>query len=175
MSDIKQRKGFFYGWFILAVGFFSLFVATGSRSGFGVFIIPMTDDLGWSRTDISLAISIGILVNGLTQPFIGRLYDRVGARSLITVSLFVLGASVLLLSRTNNLLFLIIVYGFVSSTAASGVSLVTLHAMLAKWFHRKRGLVLSLSTAGGAAGSLVMAPFATYLIILSNTRRLRLI
>ena len=113
---------------------------------------------------------IGILVNGLTQPFIGRLYDRIGARSLISVSLLVLGISVILMSRTNSLWFLIIVYGFVSSTAASGASLVTVHAMLAKWFHRKRGMVLSLVTGGTSAGSLVMAPFATYLIIMSNWR-----
>ena len=165
----RNRKRIFHGWFVLAAGFFVLFLSIGANR-FGVFINPMSDELGWSRTSFSLAISIGILVNGLMQPFVGRLYDRFGARMLITVSLFILGTSTMLLSRTDNIVFLIIVYGFVSSTAASGVSMVTVHSMLSKWFHRKRGIALSLSTGGTSLGSLILAPFAAYLILATDWR-----
>lgn len=61
--------------------------------------------------------------------------------------------------------FLIVVYGLIMSTATSGTSLVTIHAVLSKWFYRKRGMVLSISTAGGSAGAMIMAPFSTYLIL----------
>ena len=170
MLDLAPRKGIFYGWFILAVSFFVLFVSTGAKNGVGVFVVPMSDDFGWSRTSISLAIAIGYLVNGISQPFVGGLYDRFGGRKVITVSLLVLGLSTMLLGQTNSIWFFILVYGVVTSVAMGGVSFVTVHSLLAKWFFRKRGIVLSISTAGGSAGSIFLIPFAAYMILLSSWR-----
>lgn len=167
----KESGGrIFYGWYVLAASFFTLFLATGSRNGFGVFIIPMTDDLGWSRSAISSAIAIGWFVNGVSQPFIGRIYDRYGGRMVISVSLLVLGSCTILLSQVNSIWLLILIYGFIMSIAGGGASLVTIHAVLAKWFYRKRGMALSIGTAGASAGSMVLAPFATYLILLAGWR-----
>ena len=181
----------FYGWLILAAGFFSLFVSMGARNGFGVFVVPMTGDLGWTRTEISAAIAVGILVNGLSQPFLGRIYDKYGGRIVISLSLLVLGVMTMLLALTSNfgtnfgfrldfgvvdvtlsasLLFLITIYGLVMSTASSGVSLVTVHAVLAKWFYRRRGIVLSICTAGTSVGGLFLTPFAASLIIWAHWR-----
>jgi MFS family permease len=181
----------FYGWFIVAAGFFALFVSMGARNGFGVFVVPMTGDLGWTRTEISAAISVGILVNGLSQPFLGRLYDQYGGRIVISLSLLVLGLATMLLAFTSgfgttfgidlnfgvvdirlsaSLLFLITVYGLVMSTASSGVSLVTVHAVLAKWFYRRRGIVLSVCTAGTSVGGLILTPFAASLILWAHWR-----
>ena len=143
MRDSASQKPIFYGWFVLSASFFALFVSTGARNGFGVFIIPMTDDLGWSRGTISLAIAIGWLINGVTQPFIGRVFDELGGRKVISVSLAVLGVSTMLLSQVNSIWLLILIYSVVMSMASGGVSLVTIHAVLARWFHRKRGVALS--------------------------------
>ena len=170
MPKIIPQNGIFYGWFILAVSFFVLFVSTGARNGVGVFVIPMSDDFGWSRTSISLAIAIGYLANGISQPFVGNLYDRFGGRKVISVSLLVLGLSTMLLGRTNSIWFLILVYGVVTSVAMGGASFVTVHALLAKWFDRKRGVVLSIGTAGGSAGSVFLIPFAAYMILVSSWR-----
>ena len=196
LANAPTRSRIFYGWFILAAGFFALFVSMGARNGFGLFVVPMSDDLAWSRTDISAAISIGILVNGLSQPFLGRLYDRFGGRVVISLSLLTLGLSTMLLAVISNfgvgftlpvrigaygfnifeitlsssLLYLVIIYGFVMSTASSGVSLVTVHAVLAKWFFRRRGIVLSICTAGTSVGGLILTPFTASLIIFAHWR-----
>lgn len=191
MSFDLTRGRIFYGWFILAAGFFALFVSMGARNGFGVFVIPMTGELGWTRTEISAAISIGVMVNGLSQPFLGRIYDRYGGRLVISISLLVLGLMTMLLALTSDfgtgfafhvdlgvfeitlstsLLFLIFIYGFVMSTASSGVSLVTVHAVLAKWFFRRRGIVLSICTAGTSVGGFFLTPFAASLILWANWR-----
>ena len=163
----------------------------GARNGFGVFVVPMTGDLAWTRTEISAAISVGILVNGLSQPFLGRLYDQYGGRLVISLSLLVLGLSTMVLAFTSNfgtsfgidlnfgvidlrlslsLLFLVFIYGLVMSTASSGVSLVTVHAVLAKWFYRRRGIVLSVCTAGTSVGGLILTPFAASLILWAHWR-----
>ena len=168
--ETVRREGIFYGWFVLAAGFFVLFLATGSRGGFGVFVIPLTEEFGWTREAISRAIAIGWLVNGLTQPFLGRLYDRFGGRMVISASLLVLGSSTVLLSLINSLWLLVVIYGIIMSVAAGGASLVTIHALLSKWFYARRGLALSISTTGASAGSLVMAPFATYIIVWAGWR-----
>ncbi len=196
LANASTRPRIFYGWFILAAGFFALFVSMGARNGFGVFVVPMTTDLTWSRTDISAAISIGILVNGLSQPFLGRLYDRFGGRVVISLSLLALGLSTMLLAIISNfgvefalplrigaygmtifeitlsssLLYLVIIYGLVMSTASSGVSLVTVHAVLAKWFFRRRGIVLSICTAGTSIGGMILTPFIASLIIWAHWR-----
>lgn len=76
----------------------------------------------------------------------------------------------MLLSQTNNIWFLIIVYGLVMSVAGGGTSIVTAHSVLSRWFYSKRGTALSIGTAGGAAGGLVLAPFAAYLIMHAEWR-----
>ena len=107
---------------------------------------------------------IGLLVNGLTQPFIGRLYDRYGARRIVIPSLLVLGVTTVLLMQTFHLLFLIALFGIVSSVATSGVGDPITGAMLAKWFRRHRATVLGISMAGASIGGMLLVPFTQYLI-----------
>ena len=130
----------------------------------------MSEELEWSRGTISVAFAIGWLANGITQPLIGRIYDRYGARLVISVSLLVVAACAMVLSGTNSLWFLIVVYGVVMSVAAGGASLVTVHAVLARWFYRRRGVAMSIATSGASAGALVLAPFTAYLILWAGWR-----
>ena len=134
MPKDGSRSGIYYGWFVLSTCFFAMFVAAGGRNGFGVFIIDMTDEFGWSRGTISLAIAVGWLINGASQPFLGRLCDRFGGRRTISISLVVLGVCTMLLSQTNSIWFLILVYSGVMSVASGGASLVTIHALLVRLF-----------------------------------------
>ena len=189
LQAIFGDRRIFYGYFVVAAGSFALFVSMGARNGLGVFINPMESDGIWdSRTAIAAVIGVGTLVNALTQPFLGRLYDRYGGRIVISASLLALGVSTLaltfvasygpqfsvsvlgLFNLTNSLVFMLIIYSVVMSTASSGVSLVTVHAMLSKWFYRKRGIMLSVATAGTSFGGLLLTPFASFLIISSHWR-----
>ncbi len=160
----------FYGWFVLVAGFFILFVSAGARNGLGFFVVPMTEEFEWSRKTISMAFGIGWFANAITQPFIGRLHDRFGGRIVISISVLIIGISSVLLTFTNSLWFLIIIYGIIMSIASGGASLVTIHAVLARWFHRRRGMAISLATAGASAGSLIIAPFTAYVILLLGWR-----
>lgn len=187
------REPIFYGNFIVAAGFFALFVSMGARNGLGVFIKEMEADRIWdTRTEISAVIAIGTMVNALTQPFLGRLYDRYGARIVISASLLVLGVATLTFTFAglvfpdfsvdisilgfftytlkSSLIYLIFIYGFVMSTASSGVSLVTVHSVLSKWFYRKRGMMLSIATSGASVGGMLLTPFASFLIASAHWR-----
>jgi MFS family permease len=160
----------YYGWCIVAVTFCMALVSMGARSGFGVFVLPMSAEFGWNRSTISLAAAIGALVSGLSQPFLGGLYDRLGGRRLILASLVISGLCTMLLALTTHILFLILLFGVVLSIAIGGSSLTTTAALLAKWFHRQRATAVSLNAAGASVGGLVLVPLTVYLIHLVGWR-----
>ena len=169
-TDGNSRSPLFYGWLIVGVCLLINFVSLGGRSSFTVFILPMEADFGWDRGAISLAASIGLLVNGFTQPFLGRVYDRHGARKVVIPSLLVLGVSMVLLMQTFHLVFLIAMYGVVQAVATSGAGDPITGAMLAKWFRRHRATVLGISMAGASIGGMLLVPFTKYLIDATHWR-----
>ncbi len=169
-ADRSSRSPLFYGWLIVGVCLFINFVSLGGRASFTVFVIPLEADFGWGRGETALAASIGLLVNGFTQPFLGRIYDRYGARKVVVPSLIILGASTVLLMQTFHLLFLIVLFGVVQSVAASGAGDPITGAMLAKWFRRHRATVLGISMAGASIGGMILVPFTQYLIDAANWR-----
>lgn len=153
----------YFGWYVLAAVTFIAFVNTGSRSSFGIFVIPMSDEFGWSRFTISVVAGIGAIVGGVAQPFLGYAFDRVGARKVILTSVVTVGLATAALSLTFNFIFLLLVFGFVTSISNSGAALAR-GALLARWFIRKRATVVSIGAVGTSAGSLLLVPFAMYLL-----------
>ena len=168
-SQAKQT-GMYYGWYVVITAMFIAAVTTGARNGFGVFVIPMSEAFDWSRTTISIAAAMGWLVNGVTQPLIGHVFDRYNSRRVILVSLVVAGLATAALSFTFHILFLVFMFSFVLSAAMSGASIGTLGPLLARWFQRKRTTVLGLVVAGSSMGSLLLVPFSAYLVEVTNWR-----
>ncbi len=158
------RKPLFYGWYIVATCIFVAFVTNGARNSFGIFVLPMSEEFEWSRGTISFAAALGFLVNGLTQPFMGKLLDRFGGRKVIISSLVLFGLATVALSLTFHLLFLIFIFGFVSSVALSGMSLNNTGALLSRWFRRRRATVVGLNASGLSLGGLLLVPFGAYLL-----------
>ncbi len=168
-SQAKQ-PGMYYGWYVVITAMFIAAVTTGARNGFGVFILPMSDAFDWSRTTISIAAAMGWLVNGVTQPLVGHVFDRYNSRRVILVSLVVAGLATAALAFTFHILFLVFMFSFVLSAAMSGASIGTLGPLLARWFQRKRTTVLGLVVAGSSMGGLLLVPFSAYLVEVTNWR-----
>ena len=104
MSSIKAfiQKFNFYGWYVVAILFFSCALGVGSRQAFGLFVDPWAQDFGVSVFTISAIASVGWVTNGLAQPIVGKLTDRYGGRQVMGISMLVLGlASVLLVIVSN--------------------------------------------------------------------------
>ena len=168
----KPGGRIYFGWYVVAAFTFIALLTSGARNAFGIFVIPMTEEFGWSRGYISIAAALGFLVNGAAQPFMGRLVDRTGGRGAVLVSLVVMGVSTILLSLTFHILFLVFMFGIVTSMAASGASMTNTGAILSRWFQRKRATVVGISAAGVSAGGLIMVPFAMYLFQATDSWRL---
>ena len=130
----------------------------------------MSEEFAWSRGTISLAASLGFLVNGLTQPILGGMLDRMGGRKVILTSLTIIGVATVLLSLTFHILFLVFMFGVVTSIALSGSSLSTTGALLSKWFRRRRATVIGLSASGASLGGLILVPFSMFLLQATSWR-----
>ena len=142
----------------------------GTRNSFGAFVVPMEAEFEWNRTVVSWAAALGALLNGVTQPFMGYLLDRLGARIVVITGLTIVGVSALLMTFTGSVWYLIAVFGVVSAVGQSGTSLSNTGAVLSKWFRRQRGLVVGLNASGMSLGSMILVPFVAYLITLIDWR-----
>ena len=160
----SQKKSTYYGWYVLLTAMFIAGVTTGARNGFGVFVIPMSEELDFTRTGISIAGGAGWLVNGITQPLIGQIFDRSNSRWVILASILVAGLATAALSLTFNLYFLVFMFSFVLSTAMSGASIGTLMPLLARWFVRRRTLALGMVASGSSIGGMVLITLSGYLV-----------
>src|SRR5256886_11445619 len=90
-----------YAWLIVAVTFVTLITTAGFRATPGVLIVPLHNEFGWSRGTISLAVSIGLLLFGLTAPFSAALMDRFGVRRVMLVALVTIATGASLTTVMN--------------------------------------------------------------------------
>ena len=85
---VLTRSKVFYGWLVVAGSALVVFGVSGSQFSFGVFLKPMTEEFGWSRTTLSLAFGTTFMLSGLLRPAAGYLADRFNPRSLLYPDLF---------------------------------------------------------------------------------------
>ena len=139
MYQLANRLPFFYGWSILFAAGSSMVVRNAAASlTLAVFIFPMSEDLGWSRTLIAGAASFGGLVAMLASPITGCALDRYGARVILTVSVFVLGLSTMSLAWATAPIAFYLSYGAGRVIFASPLN-IGCSVVVSRWFVRKRG------------------------------------
>lgn len=147
----------------LAVVFLATALAVGtSQYAFGLFIEPLADTHGWSRTAISASASFAA-VSGLAAPFLGRAMDRHGARPVLVGSLIVMGTGLVLRPWMTSLTEWYIL-SFAQFVCFAGASNLPAARLAATWFPRARGRVLGFVAMGNNVGGLTL-PFAVTFIL----------
>ena len=139
MYKLVTRLPFFYGWTVLFAAGSSMVVRNSAASlTLAVFIFPMSEDLGWSRSLIAGAASLGGLVATVASPVVGWALDRYGARVILTGSVLILGLSTVSLAWATVPIAFYLAYGLgrviFSSPLNIGPSVV-----VSRWFVRRRG------------------------------------
>ena len=152
------------GALIIAVVFSSTAVAVGvSQYAFGLFIEPIEETFGWSRTEISASLSFAA-VGGLAAPFIGRAMDRFGARPVLVLSLLVFGLSFCLRPLMTELWHWYAL-SFMQFATFLGLTVLPTGRLVAAWFPRTRGRMTGLAATGNNVGGLVMPVFVAALLV----------
>jgi sugar phosphate permease len=161
----KDRK-VFYGWWVVLASAVGLAMCYGPIivPTFGVFLKPLSQEFGWSRTQISLAFSFGTLGLTLAAPVLGWLVDRFGARRVILPAVLFFGLSVLSLSFLSIHLWHFYAIYLLMGVVGSGTTAVPYAKVISRWFDRRRGLALGLAVAALALGGSITPPLAQALI-----------
>ena len=153
----------YYGWVMVAAGALMGCVAIGSVFSLAVFLQPMSEATGWSRTGVSGAMTIVFLTMGFASFGWGALTDRFGPRVVVLSGGVLLGLALLLASRATTLIEFQLIYGIGVGGAAGAVFTPTF-ATITGWFEKHRSLAVSLVSAGMGVAPLTVSPFASWLI-----------
>ncbi|HUR93544.1 MAG TPA: MFS transporter, partial [Gemmatimonadales bacterium] len=153
-----------YAWVVLGVTFLALLAGAGIRATPSVLIIPLEAEFGWTRSTISLAISLNIFLYGLMGPFAGGLMQRLGIRRTTMGALTLLAMGVGLATQVTRPWQLVLVWGVVVGAGSGMVALVLGATVVNRWFSTRRGLAMGLLTASTATGQLVFLPLLATII-----------
>jgi MFS family permease len=154
---------FFYGWVIVVVGIVVTCVGFGAMMSLTVFLQPMSDAMGWSRTGIATAALLNFLSMGAGAFAWGALSDRFGTRVVVLSGGALLGLGLVTASRAETLGWFQILFGVIVGLAA-GSLYAPMTSTTTRWFTRNRTLAVALVSAGLSFGSTFMAPLARWLI-----------
>lgn len=172
MASMQQltRGRLHYGWVVAAVTFLALLAAAGVRSAPSVFIVPIETEFGWTRTTLSSAVAINLLLYGLLGPFSAAFMERIGVRMTTILALGIMAVGLAGTLAMNATWQLMLLWGVVIGIG-SGMAALVLGAVVAnRWFIERRGLVMGLLTASMAAGQLIFLPLLARIVTTAGWR-----
>lgn len=144
---------------ILVCASIVLILSFGIRTSFGIFLAPVSADLGLGRESFAFAIAVQNLLWGVSQPFVGAIADRYGSGRVVAVCglMYVLG--LVLMANASSGLELTVSTGLLIGFALSGTGFPVILAVVGRSVDEsRRSLFLGFASAGGSSGQLLMVP-----------------
>ncbi|MSZ76958.1 MAG: MFS transporter [Actinobacteria bacterium] len=141
----------------------ALIAAAGFRSSTGVLLEPLEEDFGWSRAATSGAVSLNLIVYGLTAPFAAALMERFGVRRVVAASLTLVAAGSGLTLLMTQAWQLWLLWGFAIGVGTGSLALVFGAIVANRWFVKHRGVVIGVFSAASSTGQLVFLPAIAHL------------
>ncbi|MFF5625138.1 MFS transporter [Microbacterium sp. NPDC012755] len=152
------RRRIHPAWIVALVALIALIGAAGFRAAPGVLMLPLQEEFGWTTAELSLAVTVNLLLFGLTAPFAAALMQRFGIRAVTVTALLVIGAGSALSVFVATPAQLILTWGVLIGLGTGSMALVFAATITDTWFATRRGLVSGVLTAGSATGQLIFLP-----------------
>ena len=144
---------------LIILGSLVISTAMGLRHGFGLFMEPLSSELGWGRGVFAFALALQNLVWGLSQPFTGALADRFGAAKIIVVGGLLYALGLLFMSLSTSVLGMTVSAGLLIGLGLSGTTFsVILGAVGRAVAPEKRSMAMGIVSAAGSFGQFAMLP-----------------
>lgn len=150
------------GWIAVTVTFFTLMASAGYRSAPSVLIVPLEDAFGWSRSQISAAVSINVLLFGLVAPFAAALMERFTVRKVVMSALALVSLSATSTIFMTQPWHLWLLWGVGVGLGAGSMALVFAATVANRWFIARKGIVVGALTAATASGQLIFLPLLSH-------------
>ena len=161
---LRRPREVYYGWWLLAGSIAAMALGSGvSFWAFGLYIGPLEDEFGWSRGEVSGALSVGVFSGGLAGPLVGRWIDTRGPREAILIGAVTTALSYGLLATTSEL-WQWYLYSAVNGVFRQMMFFIPFQALISRWFDRRRGIALSILGTGVALGGVVVVPVMRWVI-----------
>ena len=156
MTDRPSR--IFYGWWNVATGFvgMGLSYAMFTVFAFGVFVRPLEEEFGWSRGELSFAITMTNFAVVLASPCLGFIIDRFGVRRVLIPSVIMMGLVVASMALLSASLWHFYALYFLIPFLGAGTLPQSYSRVLIAWFARRRGIALGISLAGFGVGAMLV-------------------
>ena len=159
---------------LIALSAISIHLSIGGAYAYSVYKIPVSEEMGWSVTQVTVAFTIMMALAGTSAAFFGKFVEKNGPRksAMVAAILFSLGqAGSGLAILLDSLPLYLLTYGVLSGMGM-GIGYISPVSTLVKWFPDRRGLATGMAVLGFGAGALITAPVAASLmesVGISNT------
>jgi MFS family permease len=154
----------FPGWRVVTGSFIVLMTAAGlGFYGLAVYLNAFSRERGWDVASVSFATTVFFFVSGAFGLVVARLIARYDIRYVIVGGGVCGGVSLALLGQVQQQWQLYLVYSLFAIGFA-GAGLIPVTTVVTRWFHRRRGVALSVASTGLSAGGVLLTPFAKWLI-----------
>tara|TARA_B110000977_G_scaffold84623_1_gene112984 strand:+ start:4547 stop:5848 length:1302 start_codon:yes stop_codon:yes gene_type:complete len=164
-SEIITLRPIYYGYWLILAAFVAQFISTGVQNYvIGPFMIPMTEELGWSRAEFTLPRTVGQVIMALTGFLIGSHVDRKGAKSFMLIGAVVLAVALYCTSKITTLWHWVVLNGIVLTIGAALVGNLVVNVTLAKWFVDFRGRAVAFAAMGVSFAGVLLTPLTTWAI-----------
>lgn len=158
-----MTQRFFYGWVVLAAAFVIITMSIGTLFTLGVFLRPIEDSMGWSRSGIGAIGLFNWVVMGVGGVVSGFVSDRLGTRRVVLVGAALLGLGLVLSSHVQEVWQLYVTFGLLVGAGVSAFY-VPLTVLAIKWFDGRRAMAAAVVSTGNGLGILALAPLTRWLI-----------
>ncbi len=166
-KSLKRRlDGIFYGYWILLAGSLILIFSYGFMYyGFTIYFLPLSRELGVSRTAISLLYGLSRLEGGAEGPFIGRLIDRFGPRFVIIAGAGLTGLGFVILSQAQSFWAVLLTFALAISLGYNAGFYHPISTAINSWFIKRRGMGFAVLDSVGSLGAVVIVPVLSYWVL----------
>ncbi|GAC1443496.1 MAG: MFS transporter [Chloroflexota bacterium] len=164
------RPRFHYAWVVAGITFLTLLCSAGFRSTPSILMVPLQHEFGWDRATISVAISINLILFGLSGPFAAALMQRFGVRQVMLCALVLIATGAALTTLMRSPWQLDLLWGVVVGTATGAMASVLAATVTNRWFLKKRGLMMGLLSASSATGQIQFLPVLAFLTGIAGWR-----
>ena len=170
MTLKEEYKNPHYGWI---VAFAAMLIAGAGvgiiNSTLGVFIIPVTEELGFYRGSFMLYASISMIVSVLLMPYYGTLFNKYGFKRIALIGAVVCGL-VLIGYSFSSFLWHFYVLAFISGVFINGIGIMSVGILVNKWFIDKKGLAIGIAYSGTGLAAALLIPVSNWFIYLNGWR-----
>ncbi len=160
-----RRPRIFYGWWMVGGAFLAAFT-TAAAQGYiaGAFLVPMSDELGWTRAEFLYGQTVGQFFMAFAGFFVGAYVDRYGARPLMFIGATFLAGALFALSEVQELWQWVILRGIFSMLGSALLGFLAVNVTLSKWFVEQRGRAIGLASIGVSMAGILLPVVATWYV-----------